>query len=61
VLENSMSNYEFEKFLDMTLAGIGSGDHIILSIADTTPPAASFERILKIAEKAKQFGPVRIE
>jgi hypothetical protein len=60
VLENSMSDYEFEKFLDMTLAGISSGDHIILSIADTTPPAASFERILKIAEKAKQFGPVRI-
>lgn len=60
VLENSMDNYEFEKFLDMTLAGIGNGDHIILSIADTTPPAAKFERILKIAKKVKQFGPVRI-
>jgi hypothetical protein len=60
VLENSMSDYEFEKFLDMTLASIGNGDHIILSIADTTPPGAKFERILKIAEKVKQFGPVRI-
>jgi hypothetical protein len=60
VLENSMSDYEFEKFLDMTLASIGCGDHIILSIADTTPPGAKFERILKIAEKVKQFGPVRI-
>ena len=59
VLENSMGDYEFEKFLDMTLAGIGSGDHLILSIADTTPPAAKFERILRIAEKVKQFGPVR--
>jgi hypothetical protein len=60
VLENSMSDYEFGKFLDMTLAGIGPGDHLILSIADTTPPAAKFERILKIVEKVKQFGPVRI-
>jgi hypothetical protein len=61
VLENSMSDYEFEKFLNMTLESIGSGDHIILSIADTTPPGAKFERILKIAEKVKQFGPVRIK
>jgi hypothetical protein len=60
VLENSMSEYEFEKFLNMTLAGIGSGDHLILSIADTTPPGAKFERILKIAERVKQFGPVRV-
>jgi len=61
VLENSMSEYEFEKYLDMTLSDLGTGDHIILSIADTTPPAASFNRILKIAAKAKQFGPVKIK
>jgi uroporphyrinogen-III decarboxylase len=60
VLENSMNDYEFEKYLDMTLESIGKGDHIIFSIADTTPPGAKFERILKIAEKVKQFGPVRI-
>jgi len=44
----------------MTFASIGNGDHIILSIADTTPPGAKFDRILKIAQKAKQFGPVGI-
>jgi hypothetical protein len=60
MLENSMSDYEFEEFLDMTLASIGRGDHIILSIADTTPPGASFDRILRIAERVKQFGPVII-
>jgi hypothetical protein len=60
VLEDSMSDYDFERFLDMTLASIGNGDHIILSIADTTPPGAKFDRILKIAQKAKQFGPVGI-
>ena len=60
VLEDSVSDYEFDKYLDMMLASIGCGDHIILSIADTTPPGAKFERILKIAEKVKQFGPVKI-
>jgi len=60
VLEDSMINYDFERFLDMTFASIGNGDHIILSIADTTPPGAKFDRILKIAQKAKQFGPAGI-
>jgi hypothetical protein len=60
VLENSMSDYEFEKFLDKTMESVGNGDHIIFSIADTTPPGAKFDRILRIAEKVKQFGPVKI-
>jgi hypothetical protein len=60
VLENSVTDYEFEKFIDMTLESIGRGDHLILSIADTTPPAARFDRILRIAGRVKQFGPVII-
>ena len=60
VLENSMSEYEFDKYLDMTMESIGKGDHIIFSIADTTPPGAKFERILKIDKKVKEFGPVVI-
>lgn len=60
VLENSMSEYEFEKYLEKTLESVGKGDHIIFSIADTTPPGAKFERILRIAEKVREFGPVKI-
>jgi len=59
VLENSMSDYEFDKFIDMTMESAGRGDHLILSIADTTPPGAKFERIKKIAKKAREFGPVK--
>jgi uroporphyrinogen-III decarboxylase len=59
VLESSMSEYEFEKYIDETLESIGRGDHIIFSIADTVPPAAKFDRILRIAEKVKEFGPVK--
>ena len=59
LLENSMSDYEFEKYLDMTLESIGSGRKIILGIADTTPPEAKLDRIMKIASKCKEFGPIQ--
>ncbi|MEW6622848.1 MAG: uroporphyrinogen decarboxylase family protein [Bacillota bacterium] len=58
VLESSMSDYNFEKLLDNTLVEAGKGDHLILSIADTTPPAAKFSRIERISQVAKEFGPV---
>lgn len=35
-----------------------SGDHLVLGISDTTPPAADFERIRSIGERARSFGPV---
>ena len=55
VLESSMSQRDFEALVDYTLEAIGAGDHMILAIADTTPPDASFERILYIQKKAAQF------
>lgn len=58
-LEESMSEYEFEKYMDMTLESVGSGRRIILGIADTTPPDAKFDRVLKAAEMIKKFGPVK--
>ena len=60
VLRNSMGDYEFEKYLDMTLESVGKGDHMIFSIADTTPPGAEFDRILTIAKKTAEFGPVSL-
>jgi hypothetical protein len=58
VLENSMNDYEFDKFIDMTIESIGRGDHMIFSIADTTPPDAKFERIKSIIKKTREFGSV---
>lgn len=58
-LENSMSDYEFEKYMDITLESIGSGRKIILGIADTTPPDAKLDRVLKTAKLIKSFGPVK--
>ncbi len=58
VLENSMSDYEFEAYLDDLFAQMGTGDHLILSIADTAPPGMKFSRLERIARMAREFGSV---
>ena len=58
LLPRSMSERDFEAFLDGFFDDIGGGDHLILGISDTTPPQADFNRILKIAERVAAFGPV---
>ncbi len=55
VLEQSMSDAEFEKYMDELLQQVGDGRRLILSIADTTPPGAKFERIEHIARLANNF------
>ena len=55
VLEESMSDYEFDKFLDYFFNYIEKGDRLILSFADTTPPIAKLERIEKAARMARSF------
>ena len=60
VLESSMSDYEFDAFIDdLFSTQIGQADHLILSIADTAPPAMKWSRLERIAKMAKEFGPVR--
>ena len=59
LLRSSMSDRDFEAFLDAFFEQIGRGDHLILGISDTTPPQAEFSRILKIRERVEAFGAVR--
>lgn len=54
-LEETMNDNEFDKFMDEFFIQIEKGDHLILSFADTTPPAAKFERIEKVAKLSKNF------
>lgn len=58
VLENTMSDREFEAYLDDLFVQMGKGDHLILSIADTAPPEMKWSRLERIARMAKDFGPV---
>ena len=60
LLKSSMRDAEFGKFLDGFFADLGRGERLILGISDTTPPAAEFDRLVEIARRAEQFGPVTI-
>lgn len=59
VLEDSMTEYEFDKYIHHTLESIGKGDRLIIALADTTPPSAKFKRIVKIAKACRDFGPIK--
>ena len=56
LLKSSMSERAFEEFLDEFFGMIGQGDHLILGISDTTPPAAEFDRLLKIRDRIADFS-----
>ena len=58
LLETTFTDDEFDKFLDVFFQQIGKGDNLILGISDTTPPAAKWERIVKINERVKAFGAI---
>jgi len=58
LLSNTMTAAQFDRFVDEFFEQVGVGDHLILGVSDTTPPAAEFERLVQIAERVEAFGPV---
>lgn len=58
LLRDTISDRDFDAFLDGFFEEVGRGDHLILGISDTTPPAAAFERLERIARRVEAFGPV---
>ncbi len=58
LVRESMTDLQFERYLDDFFAQIGRGDRLILGVSDTTPPAAEFRRLRAIADRVEAFGPV---
>ena len=56
LLEESMSDQEFERFMKNLFMEIAPGDRFILGISDTTPPDAKFERLVWIAQMVQEWG-----
>jgi hypothetical protein len=56
LLEQSMSDREFETFMRKLFGEIAPGDRFILGVSDTTPPDAKFERLLRITEMVEEWG-----
>ena len=56
LLENSMTDAEFERFMKNLFREIAPGDRFILGVSDTTPPDGKFERLLRITEMVGEWG-----
>jgi hypothetical protein len=56
LLEQSMSDEEFERFMENLFREIVPGDRFILGVSDTTPPDAKFERLFRITEMVQGWG-----
>jgi 5-methyltetrahydrofolate--homocysteine methyltransferase len=54
LLADSASDDEFEAYLDFLFKSIAPGRRFVLGIADTTPPDAVFERLVRIGERVEQ-------
>jgi len=55
-LANETSDAEFEAFMDELFKSIAPGRRVIIGIADSTPPHASFERLQRIGERVAKEG-----
>ena len=56
LLESSVADAEFERYMKNLFREISPGDRFILGISDTTPPDAKFERLLRITEMVQEWG-----
>lgn len=56
LLPQMTPDQEFEDFMDNLFDSIAPGDHFILGIADTTPPDADFERLVRIGRMVNERG-----
>ena len=56
LLAETTSDDEFEAYLDHLFKVIAPGKRVILGIADTTPPYAVFDRLVRIGAKNFRGG-----
>ncbi len=58
LLEHSMTDSALSEYLDELFASIGTGERLILGVADNVPPDAILDRLEMIRERVEAFGPV---
>ncbi|HSR11381.1 MAG TPA: B12-binding domain-containing protein, partial [Thermodesulfobacteriota bacterium] len=61
LLRESTTDEEFEAYLAHLFNAIAPGKRMILGIADSTPPKAVFERLVRIGEKVQEHGRLPLE
>ena len=58
LLTDSMSEPQFEAYLDSVFGALGTGERLILGVSDNVPPDADIDRLDRITERVAAFGPV---
>jgi uroporphyrinogen-III decarboxylase len=58
LLGDAMSDAQFAAYLDAVFADLGTGERLILGVSDNVPPDADIDRLARITERVKLFGPV---
>jgi corrinoid protein of di/trimethylamine methyltransferase len=61
LLRESTPDEEFEAYLDYLFQAVAPGKRMVLGIADSTPPKAVFERLVRIGERVEQEGRLPLE
>jgi corrinoid protein of di/trimethylamine methyltransferase len=56
LLEDTASEQDFKDYLDGFFQAIGRGTRVIVGIADTTPPNAVFDRLVRLGERVEREG-----
>lgn len=56
LLAESTTDAEFEAYLDHLFQAVAPGKRLILGVADTTPPNAVFDRLVRIGERVEKEG-----
>jgi corrinoid protein of di/trimethylamine methyltransferase len=56
LLEQSTTDEEFDAYLDSLFEAVAPGNRIILSVADSTPPKARLDRLVRLGERVRTEG-----
>jgi hypothetical protein len=56
LLDDSMDDAAFERYLDTTFEELGSGKRLILGVSDNVPVDANLDRLDRITERVHAFG-----
>ena len=59
LLDDFLSEDDFEQYMDQLFSSIGCGDRLILGVSDNVPPNANMDRLASIKQTdVEAFGPV---
>lgn len=61
LLEETASDEEFNAYIDHFFKAVAPGKRIIVGIADTTPPNAVFDRLVRLGERIAKEGRLPLE